>query len=397
MQSERVIDKRKLWTESKTPTVPRILTRKQENSKTISLKSLFPTVPNPKYQKLITHDIKFNSSIKNLNPQPGSFVIGVLGKEGVGKSTIMEYLNTNPIKRTLDTAGIELHITSDGLLLLDSQRIISAPPSKVLHNAPDDDPRYGDLVSLKTCLFVLSVCHVIIVVGDDQDDDPAQLYRYLSRVMAMQKSFKIKGGKQSSKNSKSGIVGRLDLLQPQPIFIVNKCDLDNFSKENAKKYQNLIGNLMSGFTISCPIGPQPFLEAKQPHSLFGDLSKINNQLSFSRAPLLENKQNLTNCDQLHWNETVDLPTVHLLPITKLFRKETEKSVEEMARDLRLPARFSTAIRSLCNRIKGMPRLLTQGTNKSPFAISEKDWLRMAEKVWNFVDDLDYEDLEKLNS
>ncbi|CAG8829107.1 13094_t:CDS:2, partial [Gigaspora rosea] len=78
---------------------------------------------------VLNHD----SVLKILSDLPGHFVVGVCGPQGVGKSTVISALcqdpqNTFPTQsiETLnlashETTGIDVHITPERIILLDTQ------------------------------------------------------------------------------------------------------------------------------------------------------------------------------------------------------------------------------------------------------------------------------------
>ena len=125
-------------------------------------------------------------------------VVGVIGAQGVGKSTVMAMLagaRWSPSAASTDdavllhdppfapqsedailsaahqTCGVDLFVTPDRLLLLDTQPLIS--PSILLKLAeregalPNDVQSYEnlhELHSLRLAMFIMSVCHVVICV-----------------------------------------------------------------------------------------------------------------------------------------------------------------------------------------------------------------------------------------
>ena len=140
-------------------------------------------------------------------------VIGVLGAQGVGKSTIMSLLAgaqwsdssdrdrcslhepTFPpqsaqtaLRAAHQTSGIDFSVTPERLLLLDTQALLS--PSVMLElqqqlqrrgdaqgpsaaDSPGSAESLVELQSLRTVLLVLSVCHIVVCVHDAQSAAPS--------------------------------------------------------------------------------------------------------------------------------------------------------------------------------------------------------------------------------
>lgn len=109
------------------------------------------------------------------------FVIGVIGMRGVGKSTILNLLTPLdehmspedkvfnykegifPMKEYMtsnsQSDGIQMCITKDRKILLDC--------SPVLANLQKKDCILSEIDDLKLIMFLLSVCHLVIVVQED--------------------------------------------------------------------------------------------------------------------------------------------------------------------------------------------------------------------------------------
>eukprot|EP01105_Mastigella_eilhardi_P018919 TRINITY_DN4421_c0_g1_i1.p2 TRINITY_DN4421_c0_g1~~TRINITY_DN4421_c0_g1_i1.p2 ORF type:complete len:342 (+),score=80.75 TRINITY_DN4421_c0_g1_i1:66-1028(+) len=127
-------------------------------------------------------------------------VVGVLGRQEVGKSFVMSYLSghteTDKLPSMPSTAlptalppthssGVDLAISPEHLLFLDSQALFG--PHHLSYLMSDDSPfpvgvtSYEDLLniqSLQIAAFVLSVCHIVVVVQDVMPD--IKLWQWLS-------------------------------------------------------------------------------------------------------------------------------------------------------------------------------------------------------------------------
>lgn len=149
--------------------------------------------------KLINH-FNWSSSIPNvLKEQNNYVVVGVLGTQSTGKSTLLSHLAGIPKKSKnrkmfeapfLDhptshsTQGVDMHVTHERIILLDSQAMFSMSSMAVLKKKK----RFAgekqfchdsvDAQSLQLASFFLSVCNVVIVVIDWFIDD--QIVKLLS-------------------------------------------------------------------------------------------------------------------------------------------------------------------------------------------------------------------------
>ncbi|KAJ3091498.1 smg-9, nonsense mediated mRNA decay factor [Quaeritorhiza haematococci] len=180
-------------------------------------------------------------ALKFLNEQPGCFIVGVLGRRGVGKSTIMSALASSFEKSHGDdgdifpmhakgpsmsgphvTTGIDLYVTPERVVFLDTMPIfaqsvldrykkdrdretggpivvgsssasgtggnggLSATASTV--GAPSALPdsimkrphTWLEIHATMLTMFLFSVCHVLVVVSDEPADE--ELWAFLRRV-----------------------------------------------------------------------------------------------------------------------------------------------------------------------------------------------------------------------
>ncbi|KAG1221268.1 hypothetical protein G6F35_006113 [Rhizopus arrhizus] len=129
----------------------------------------------------------------NLADYPGHFVIGIVGKQGVGKSTILSHFAPQPDQifstQSCDqfllsghrTEGIDMYVTPERAILLDTEPLLSwTVLEKVLRNEsleglnPDV---YLEMDSIYHLLFLLSICNVVLIVsnGPEVDLDILQL------------------------------------------------------------------------------------------------------------------------------------------------------------------------------------------------------------------------------
>uniref|UniRef100_A0A8C5FB35 Nonsense-mediated mRNA decay factor SMG9 n=1 Tax=Gadus morhua TaxID=8049 RepID=A0A8C5FB35_GADMO len=143
-----------------------------------------------------------DSAMEYLRDQTDMLVVGVLGLQGTGKSTIMSLISANTpeedqrafVFRTQtqeikeragnQSTGIDFFITQERVIYLDTQPILS--PSILDHLINNDrklPPEYNlphtyiEMQSLQMAAFLFTVCHVVIVVQDWFTD--INMYRFL--------------------------------------------------------------------------------------------------------------------------------------------------------------------------------------------------------------------------
>ena len=149
-----------------------------------------------------TFELRLEDAGQQLSDATDFTVIGVLGGQGVGKSTIMSLLAGAPwssdtsgggaglheppfapqppeaaFSATHHTVGIDMFVSPERLLLLDTQALLS--PSVLLElqrretSLPADVQTHENLLelqSLRLATLLLSVCHLVVCVHDVQLD-----------------------------------------------------------------------------------------------------------------------------------------------------------------------------------------------------------------------------------
>uniref|UniRef100_A0A1B6E5D5 Protein SMG9 n=1 Tax=Clastoptera arizonana TaxID=38151 RepID=A0A1B6E5D5_9HEMI len=133
-----------------------------------------------------------DNCLEFLTDQTDFLVIGCLGLQSVGKSTLMSHLAGGPSSsffktQTLDeqetgkncTVGVDMVVTTNRVILLDSQPMLSAaimeknfqPESSRKSSQPgslefSSIENAMEVQSLQIAAFLLSVCHVVLLVQD---------------------------------------------------------------------------------------------------------------------------------------------------------------------------------------------------------------------------------------
>ncbi|KAI8816776.1 uncharacterized protein EV422DRAFT_544735 [Fimicolochytrium jonesii] len=124
--------------------------------------------------KLVDQYFRFQTSEaihRSLSEIPGSFIVGVIGPRDSGKSTLVShFLNpTASPSSQLPTAGIDLHITPERVVILDSQSLVGHTPST------QQLGRQDTMESIRVATFMFTVCHVLLIVSPSLNSDGANL------------------------------------------------------------------------------------------------------------------------------------------------------------------------------------------------------------------------------
>ncbi|KAI7891567.1 uncharacterized protein EV154DRAFT_507766 [Mucor mucedo] len=191
---------------------------------------------------------KFNSEaiLKNLTDHPGHFVIGIIGKQGIGKSTILSHFapdpeRTFPTQSTDDfllqghkTEGIDMYITPERAILLDTEPICSwTVLDEVLRNGMNglQPDIWLEMESLYNIIFLFSVCNVILVVNDgpDIDMDLLQLVQRAEMLKFCIPDFPLLVRDQQDMQ-----------YYPDIVFVCNKCTVDEFTFKRYKDLQLIL-------------------------------------------------------------------------------------------------------------------------------------------------------------
>ncbi|CAF0967500.1 unnamed protein product [Adineta ricciae] len=195
-----------------------------------------------------------NGQLNNyLQDSDGFVVVGAIGREKVGKSTLLSLLGGNQFidedrlmifpaassNSDKTTHGIDVYITNEQTILLDTQPLLSSQlhQQQLLQSSNDyhrsqqqqssaaaiphfwqqqTDPRTMfidnilELQTLEIIAFILAVCHVVLIV-EDQFADP-YLYRLLQLAEILRPVLK--------RNSNEIIRTH----SPHIVFILNKCN-----------------------------------------------------------------------------------------------------------------------------------------------------------------------------
>ncbi|KAG7212657.1 hypothetical protein KM043_012939 [Ampulex compressa] len=201
------------------------------------------------------------SALEYLYDQQDFLVVGCMGTQGVGKSTIMSLLTSDyatDIFASQDmshhesgsncTTGIDFFVTKNRVIYLDTQPVLSG--SVIDYTASFDQKKattdfvYTDtnleLQSLQFAAFLFSVCHVIIFV-QDWFVDP-NLVRFLQTAEML---------KPSSTTSMDQ-----DYIEyyPHIVFLHNKAELQDFMPHTVDKMKDFYNKVLSNSRLQTHSG-----------------------------------------------------------------------------------------------------------------------------------------------
>lgn len=197
--------------------------------------------------------------------QTDFLVIGVLGLQGSGKSTLMSLLAgsqhtdsqssfifqpetlSNAEQALHQTSGIEMYITEERVILLDTQPVLSSSildrllgPEKQSVPAEYSSPEnYAEMQSLHIAAFLLTVCHVVVITEDWFSD--INLIEFLKRAEMLKPSTPPPPSSQSENSS----VDDPEDFVPNIVFVQNKASRESFQPITVNAMQQSIHSLMA--------------------------------------------------------------------------------------------------------------------------------------------------------
>lgn len=267
-----------------------------------------------------------------LSEEPTSFlVVGVLGAQGVGKSTIMSELYQRqkilfPKQKSIqmETLGVDLAVTPERVILLDCQALRSSaalerliktdaamPPGVSTHEQLEEH------IALQLALFMFAVCHVVIVV-QSKDSDP-DLWKFLLLADSLRLDHFIPLALDKDMKPRKRESG-------QALLVVNKCAEDVFNKAAQAEVATCAANI------------------------FQECQFWNTALSADVSSVVANRKRL-----------------FFLP----------KEGSELDFGFRGTPRFEVSMKALLNEVLSWPRTQLYATQNP----TEREWWHFASKTW----------------
>lgn len=302
---------------------------------------------------------------ESLLDQTDFLVVGVIGLQGTGKSTVLSLVAGNTDEdsaksyifppQTRDTKekcahqtnGIDIFVTPQRILLLDSQPVLSPSVLEfMIRNEKKLPPEYtmaencNEIQCLQQAAFLMTVCHVILVVEDWFTD--MSLLRFLLSA-EMLKPSTLSGSHGSGS-------GQDDMHEffPHLVFIQNKAGRDDFSLESYESMQKTLEAIFNGSRLKIS-GAVNMSTGRQMMGL--NPKFVSSDMNLFLLPYMDDKDNRKN----------------------------EDTVLTMLPEYRGYPSFSTLINSLRSQIFSLPRETLTHTS-----LSEKNWFHFAARTWDAI-------------
>ncbi|KAH8554431.1 hypothetical protein BGW37DRAFT_484814 [Umbelopsis sp. PMI_123] len=290
---------------------------------------------------------RIDAALRALTDYPGHFVVGVVGKQGVGKSTILSAFAedpentfiTTPADKPFDhqTTGIDMYVTAERIILLDTQPVLSwsVLEHTLRYGSLDGLPAdiWRDLKSLHNIMFLLAISDVVLVVSEGADTD-------FEMIRCLKRADMLKNGIPEFPLiplEKLGLTRPEINVQPQIVFVNNKCPELEFCQQVYDRNTMMLKSMLSD-------------------------SKLEWQglISFSNA-------------LPRFSKDAGLPNLFLLPYSWRYKRgERDNTVDDFE-----------SMDDLLRHLRNQVFAATRKSGKRG-QISERDWFRNAVKTYDLI-------------
>jgi len=327
-----------------------------------------------------------------------AFVIGFIGRENVGKTTIVSHfskIKNNKRGAKLiskkDTVGIDMYLTEERVIILDTQPILRKFKSeKKRRNYENSIPEHyskepdlwNSIQSFQFALFLFLICHVVVAVSDDIND--MSLWHFIRTIENIKhesygtpnnipnKQYKYKILENISRQSDDDSTIDDDLY-PKVIFINNKCSPEYFSLEVARNYNRKFNRYFKNSSLKV----RGLI--KMPEISPENATNIANFffLPFYKTQDNQNNKSQNNSKNINKHKFKILIDNLRQQIYSIPRSNLNPLLEQENKKFNINDRMKYSINSLS--INAFPKL------------SEKEWFIMSQKIWinikiNFVNE-----------
>jgi hypothetical protein len=205
-----------------------------------------------------------DKGLEYLMEQSDFLVVGAIGRQGVGKSSVMSLLagsrtgSGKPVmfrpeskevweNESYQTTGLDMAVTPERVILLDTQPVLSEAMLAQFSDNPSLIPStlspdmYLEILSLQVALFMYTVCHVVVVVVDSMDhQDP--IFKFLRTVEHMKMAC--------IPHDMDNSPGDGSVYFPQLVFVFNHASPHDFQPLTLRQHHSQLVDLFTGTRTS---------------------------------------------------------------------------------------------------------------------------------------------------
>ncbi|GFN77480.1 protein smg9-like [Plakobranchus ocellatus] len=302
--------------------------------------------------------------------QSDFLVVGAVGLQGCGKSTLLSLLAGNTqhdayrnylffpqTKETKEdclfqTSGIDMFVTSDRVILLDTEPLLSISLMDCfMRYEKKPPPEYNNLQnfiemqSMQLLTFLLSVCNIVLIADDWFVD--------MSLLRLVQDAEMLKPSTQPSSSSAENMAKDYDMdLYPTVIFVHNKASRDDFTPRSYFAMQKVLHQVFSNSKLKIRSG-------------------INMTNEYGNEPIIHRMPGSENDPAANVN-------LLLIPTMEFYKSEPE-FLESSLPEYRGYPSFNSLLSYYRAQILSAPRSpITHST------LSEKNWYHFSARMWESV-------------
>ncbi|XP_064397219.1 nonsense-mediated mRNA decay factor SMG9-like isoform X2 [Halichondria panicea] len=310
-----------------------------------------------------------------MQDQSDFLVVGVVGKQGVGKSTVMSLLagtRTGAGKPFMfrtqskevwenggyQTTGVDMVITGERVVLLDTQPVLSESLLEQLSTEEGVVPAGlspDAYLEVQMSMFLYSVCHVVVVVMDSMEHCDL-LTRFLRTIEQMK-----------SVNTDSAEINEKQHY-PQLVFVLNHASPDDFQPLSLREMHSILISEFHGSKVNIGGGVSLAKSGLVPIGRGFPDKRLGDKVGPEEVNLhlLPSNPNLADTYGTYSTSHPEKSELNLNPIFHLLTSYDGH-----------PS-FNLLSETLRNQVFGMPR---PPIRKAAQQLTEKEWFDYARRVW----------------